>query len=420
MRTGATRRGWEGVALTLVLILGLVSGCGLGEDAPAEGGRAVQSDLHREVKMLLKQRVRAVRKGKVDLFLDGLVDDPVLRRDQRAYFENLRQLPLANFGYALPDDGVTASSSTGRVIATLSVVLELDGFDSGPVRTPTRMTLEREQDGVLRIVAARDEEYEVERNAVPQPWDTVPIEVLSGNGVLGIFDRDSWRRAGAIIAEVEQAITEVSGRVPYAWPERVVVYALSDTSFLARLPDLPGDDPERLDGVAFPVPLRPGAAEYAGTRFLLHPRILERTPTMRARLIRHELVHVALGQMDDRVPVWLSEGLAEYVSVRALAPQDRMIAQDAVAAARSGISALPSDAAFNGSDSSANYGVAWFACEHVAAVYGEQVLWRLFDEMRADGGVADTDQDRVLLDELGIDGDTLAKAAGSRIVSVFG
>ena len=168
------------------------------------------------------------------------------------------------------------------------------------------------------------------------------------------------------------------------------------------------------------MPVRPGSDEYAGTRFLLHPRILERTPERRKRLIRHELVHVALGSSDDTVPTWLSEGLAEYVSVRPLAPQERMISEAAVAAARTGVDRLPSDATFNGDESAANYGLAWFACEYVAAAYGEQVLWNLFDAMREDGGVSDADQDVVLVDVLGIDGSTLAKAAADRVVDVFG
>lgn len=418
MRIGGVRTGWEGAFLVLVLLVGSLSGCGLGTSPQHAETQVAHSEVTREVQQLLRQRVRAVRRGKVGLFLDGLVDDPVLRRNQRDYFNNLQQLPLARFGYALPDDGVEVG--TLEVTATLSVVLELEGFDAAPVRTPVRMTLVREQDGVLRVSAARDEAYERERGSVPQPWDTTPVEVHRGHGVLGVFDRDSARHAMEIVREVEEAMTHVVPRVPYEWSHRVVVYALSDTSFLSSLPDLPGGDPERLDGVAFPVPVRPGADAYAGTRFLLHPRILERSSTMRARLIRHELVHVALGQKDDRIPTWLSEGLAEYVAARPLAPADRMIAQDAVAAARRGIDALPADATFNGSDSGANYGIAWYACEYIAQVYGEPVLWHLFDAMRAEGGVSNDEQDHVLLDVLGVDGATLARATGDRIASVFG
>ncbi len=419
MRIGGGRAGWEGAVAALVLLAAVLTGCGLGgDDYPDGTTTASQTELQTEVRQLLKERVRAVRRGDEAAFLDRLVDDPLLRRDQRDYFANLAQLPLARFGYALGEDAVT--SAPGRITAQVDIVMELDGFDDAPVRTPTRMTFVREQDGVLRIVAARDEEYERERHAVPQPWDTVPVQIRQGSGVLGVFDRDSWRHADEIVDEVEQGIAEVSAELPDAWSRHVVVYALSDTSFLARLPDLPGGDPEQLDGVAFPVPIRPRADEYAGTRFLLHPRILERSPVMRSRLIRHELVHVALGRTDDRVPTWLSEGLAEYVSVRPLAPQERLISRDAVAAARNGLTGLPADATFNGQQSSANYGIAWYACEYIASVYGEAALWRLFDDMRADGGVSDADQDTVLVRVLGVDAATLARATGARILSVFG
>src|SRR5690606_11919626 len=103
----------------------------------------------------------------------------------------------------------------------------------------------------------------------------------------------------------------------------------------------------------------------------------------------------------DRVPTWFSEGLAEYVWVRPLRPAERLISTEAVRAAEHGLQALPDDATFNGPDSAANYGIAWYACEYIAAAYGEQMLWRLLDELRAGGGTSSDGQDAVLLRTLG-------------------
>ncbi len=72
------------------------------------------------------------------------------------------------------------------------------------------------------------------------------------------------------------------------------------------------------------------------------------------------------------MPVWLSEGLAEYVSVRPLPPERRGISQTAVDAARAGFTDLPADQDFNDADSRAHYGESWWACEYVAASYGER------------------------------------------------
>ncbi len=106
---------------------------------------------------------------------------------------------------------------------------------------------------------------------------------------------------------------------------------------------MPGDDPLALDAVAFPVPAAPDGEETADTRFLLNPRMLDAPGAARARLIRHELTHVAIGKRADGVPTWLSEGIAEYVSVRPLAPEDRVLSRAALAAAEDGVTDLPAD-----------------------------------------------------------------------------
>lgn len=120
------------------------------------------------------------------------------------------------------------------------------------------------------------------------------------------------------------------------------------------------------------------------------------------------------------MPTWLSEGLAEYVSVQPVPTYDRMISRDAVNGARRGLSSLPGDETFNGPDSGANYGVAWYACEYVASTYGEKTLWRLFDVMRRGRGTSGADQDRVLRQVLGIDSRELAQGAGQMILATFG
>jgi len=207
----------------------------------------------------------------------------------------------------------------------------------------------------------------------------------------------------------------VAAEVPYDWSRSVVVYALSDEGFLDRIDDLPGGDPQNLDGVAFPVPATPGGGPLASTRFVLNPRMLDQAGPERDRLMRHEITHVAVAGHDDRVPVWLSEGVAEYVSVRALAPQDRLISPAAVDAAEGGFHSMPDDDSFNYGDSSVHYAKAWWACEYLADTYGEATLWTLMDAMNRPGA----DPDRVLRHEVGIDTYALARKAGRLIVDTF-
>jgi hypothetical protein len=270
------------------------------------------------------------------------------------------------------------------------------------------------------LSGVRDPAFEEANRVDPQPWDLLPIEVERERGVLGIFDRRSVESADAILRTVREGIENVSAEVPLGWSRSVVVYALSDVRVLAGLEDLPGGDPERLDGVAFPVRSAPGSARLAGHRFMLHPRMIARDGAARDRLVRHELTHVAIARRDDRVPTWLSEGLAEYVSVQSIPPQERRISRAAVTAARKGLDALPTDDSFNGPLSGQNYGVAWYACAWIADTLGEQVLWRLLDRMRAGDGTTEREQDAVLEDVIGIDSHELAGRAARKIRNTFG
>ena len=148
-----------------------------------------------------------------------------------------------------------------------------------------------------------------------------------GSGVLGIFDAGSRGRTPVtLIADVETGIADVAARVPYDWRSLGRgLRALGPDVPRRSLDGLPGDDPQALDAVAFPVPGRsPEDGSAADTRFAAQPATCStRARRARARLIRHELTHVAVGRARRRHPTWLSEGIAEYVSVQPLGARGR-------------------------------------------------------------------------------------------------
>jgi hypothetical protein len=424
MPTGQPERRWEGSPAALVLLLVLVAsslvGCSLpfGDDPPVDQG-ATHAGPDAELQTLLGRRARAVRTGNFTAFLDGV--DPArakFRARQERYFLNLRELPLAAFGYSL-DEGVTTLPD-GRVQGVVELKMRLERYDALPVRTAALFTFRQLPSGAWVLSEDRNRAFERDNDIEPQPWDLMRIQVKEGDGVLGVFDEQSIDAAYQIIDEIEDGIRVIKQEVPVTWSERVVVYALSDLRVLSGLDDLPGGDPNRLDGVAFPVRASPESPRLAAIRFMLHPRMIYRNDESRSRLVRHELTHVAIGRRDDRVPTWLSEGLAEYVSVQPIVPYERMISREALEAAQAGPDALPLDNEFNGPHSGANYGIAWYACEYLADAFGEKALWRLFDTMRAGGGTPEDEQDAVLERLFGIDGDELARLAGRKIVNTFG
>lgn len=412
------------VAVALVLLVWLLPGCSLlGDDEPEAdraGARAAAApaDVVASLRRALDRRADAVRRGDRRAFARGLARRaPQVRRQQLTWFDNLAQLPVAEIGYAF-DPGHVVRRGDSYWVA-LEQTLQLAGYDAEPVVSLDRYLLRPRTPGGRRMLVASvtDPDWEAEHDVRPQPWDLGPVEVRGGLGVLGVFDAGSVAQAPGVIASVERGIADVSAVLPQDWRRTVVVYALSSTEFLATIDELPGGDPERLDGVAFPVAAGPGRPGSAATRFALHPRMLTRPGPERDRLVRHELVHVALGDRDDDVPVWLSEGVAEYVSVRPVDPADRVVAEAALARALDGVDGLPSRESFTAEGDSpvASYGLAWWICEYVARSAGEEVLWALLDALAE----PDADEDATLQRLLGLTGDQLADRAARLMVNTF-
>ena len=179
------------------------------------------------------------------------------------------------------------------------------------------------------------------------------------------------------------------------------------TRFLESLDGLPVSDPDRLDGVTVPVPRNTNDTDglVASYRVVLSPDVLDESAVVLDRLVRHELTHVALGDHARGVPLWLAEGLAEYVSVRPVAPAERRLQTDALDLVAAGVSDVPSDGEFSGPDVEGWYAVSWWVCEYIAATYGEPALWTLLDAL-----TDRRDQQMVLYDQLGITTAELVRA----------
>ncbi|MDQ4052996.1 MAG: basic secretory family protein, partial [Actinomycetota bacterium] len=382
----------------------------------------IPPDLGRSFTRLLDRRAAALLSGDRVTFAQGLArSDETFLIEQAAYFDNLRHLPIRELSFDLDPRKLVRSGDD--YWGVVEVTLQLAGFDREPVVTLDRYRFSPLGDNARRfgLSSVTDAGWEARNDVSSQPWDTGPIQVRAGVGVLGIFDAESVRESDALIDSVERGIGDVAALVPYDWSRSVVVYALSDTEFLSSIEDPPGGHPERLDGVAFPVEVSPTSDETAATRFVLHPRMLDRARAERDRLVRHELTHVAMGEHDDHAPVWLSEGLAEYVSVRPLAPQDRMIADTAIAAAKAGeITELPDDGTFNGADSAVHYSVAWWACEYLAGTFGQASLWTILDGFETTDAESGPDGDDTRLEDMtGINSRTLARKAAKLMIATF-
>lgn len=377
-------------------------------------GIPVPPDLDQAFTATLEQRAAALLTRNRGEFLSGIDPvDPGFVTAQGGYFDNLAQLPLRTFAYDLDRSSMVREDDQYWVV--VEVTMQLDGFDPQPVVTRDRFRFAPTGDDRYVVSSVTDPDWERASDEQKQPWDMVPIVARTRPGVLGIFDAKSVGAAEPLMDSIAAGIGAVSATVPYDWRQSVVVYALSDTKFLASLDDLPGGDPEKLDGVAFPVMAGDEEGKVVATRFALHPSMLGQPGTERDRLVRHELTHVALGKRDDRAPAWLSEGIAEWVSVQPLAPELRRLPQEALAEAEAGVRGLPGDGTFNDGDSSAHYGLSWWACEYLVAGFGTQSLWRLLEELDR----PEADQDDVLQSLVGLTTRMLARRGAKMMINEY-
>lgn len=403
--------------LTAAALLLAAVGCALvdgdREDAPSEDAA---QELAGRMQELLGRRASALRRGDEAAFMTtvGRRSARFLARE-RTYAANLAQLPLSRLSYRV--DPATVTGDDGRWKAEVEVRMRLGDHDEASVVRPARFTFAESPDGEgFVVVGDRDRGWERRHGVDRQPWDTGDIVVREGDGVLGVFDAASLAGADEVLRAVEMGIGEVGAVVPYDWSGRVVLYALSDTDVLEGVEGLPGEDPDDLDAVTFSVATRPGSDQVAGSRLVLHPRMLSASPDRLARLVRHELTHLAVGERDDEVWTWLAEGIAEWVSVRPMAPRDRLVPRAAVEAAAARPDSLPPDDGFNGPDQAAHYGLSWWACQAIVDLRGERTLWRLLDRL---AGTSPADRSDELAHVLGMTTEQLAREASRRILATY-
>ena len=415
----------RGAILALLLVLTLAPAlvaCGGGDDgdaAPTPSASAAPRSAVVTIGALLRRRAEAVRTGDRRAFLATVGGGPTFRRSQAAWFDRMRTLPLGAYALGVEQRGVVREGERFR--AVVDVRTRLTGFDAATVTTRARYLLvPGPRAGSVRVGGVVDAAWERRNRVVPAPWDLDGVTVRRAGDVLGLFDDATLPAAPRLLAAVQRGVDDVAAQVPSEWSRRVVVSVLGSRSLLDAVAPGRGGESADLDGVAYEVPadvMRPEGA-LAATRVVLAPQVLQAGPTVRDRLIRHELTHVALGRRDDRAPVWLQEGIAEWVSTRALRPWQRLVPAAALDLARSRPRSLPDAASFNDADGPAHYALAWYACEEIAST-SPQTLWSVLDAFADAPEGEPADADEVLRSWVGVDQRWLAARAARLMISTY-
>ncbi|MBS2937271.1 hypothetical protein KDN32_05910 [Nocardioides sp. J2M5] len=356
---------------------------------------------------LVEAREQALVDGDREAFLATI--DPAadaFARSQARWWDNVAQLPASDFALDLGDEDVmTRVAGAGDLQLPVDFTMRLDGYDEGAVTQPLVYTFVGDADEV-HLTSDRNLQSDAFTGWVPAPWDVTAITVEESDGVLAVFDDGTRADADRVHADIVAARDAIRPLLP-PWSGRVVAYDISDVDAIDEMSAMTVDD---TGGVAFPVTRRPGSRRSVAYRFAVNP-VHTAGGAWRGILFRHELVHVALGDADDRSPTWLTEGAAEHVAYAAA--YDEVTRRRILAGALAGVTprSLATGRDFYQRDPRVNYDLAHLACAYLASTGGEDALWDLVRSFRRREALLPGDVEDLVRAEVGMSTEQLVSEA---------
>jgi len=362
-------------------------GSGAGSSATSPTPSAPTStvpDRQQSLDTLLQERSNAVLSRNEHEWLATI--DPAATEfaaRQANVFANLESVPLASWSYQLAGNGPSLSEQRLAALGgddawVARVVLEYAFTESGtaPVRREQYLTLVRRGETWL-LADDGDGDTSIDL------WDLGPVQVERGKRslLLGTADTTTLRR---MAAEVDQASARVDATWGDTWPRTVLVLVPEDQAEMAAL--LGRDDTSGLDQIAAVTTGEIGldSSATSADRIIVNPDGFSQLGELgRDVVLTHELTHVATRATTTvAVPIWLSEGFADYVAYKATGLSARRVAKDVLDEVRrgEGPKQLPDARDFDPSahDIAPAYSGAWLAVRMIADNDGEDTLLRFY------------------------------------------
>jgi len=343
------------------------------------------------IQRLLDRRAVAMLAGDEAAFLSTIDGDGDFVARQRLLFRGFQQLGLA--GYSLEAATHTFPELTAaREVARYGAAAEptvlhveeryvIDGYDEQPALEDLFLTFVRRPGG-WRIASDTDLD-DVGLLSGRKLWELGPVVTSVSDHFLYVSHPALAERAGDVLAGAERALARVVDGWPLSWPQRVVIFAPSDTAELGRIIQATFD----LDAfVAFAYSGVDRGVDYdlVGHRIILNwPRYSAYPESVRESILAHELTHVATRELTGpEIPVFVDEGIADWV-----AGDDSTFLVESLVAGGSFDSRLPDDYEFVTGDSEAigaAYQESRVAIEYAEERYGAAAVADLY---RILGGV---------------------------------
>lgn len=405
-------------ALVLALVAGgtvtwlVTDQLGAGDDDPTSRASATHTpetdaavQRHDAATSLLEARSRAILERDKAAFL-ALIDPAASRFQARqaTLFNRLSKVPFAEWEYEFEGEGPALRDDQaerlpeGAFIARVLARYTLEGTDS-PVEREQFLTLVP-RDGDWLIAT---DEYTGE--GAPSPefgrdiWELGPVTVVRGRSSLVIGEA----KASALrpfAREADRSVRDVRAVWKGKWSQRPVVIVPRTQADMALIV---GTSAKGLEQIAAVTTGYSASGPTRGDRVVINPRAWRTLGQLGRRVVMsHEVTHLATRAVTySSVPIWMSEGFADYVAYEAVDLPVRVIAKHVLDRVRAGKgpTQLPGDTDFDAShgDVAPAYESSWLAARLIADRYGERKLVRLYVSLAdRDNGPADADIRAVL------------------------
>ncbi|WP_151082742.1 hypothetical protein [Nocardioides cynanchi] len=357
-----------GLATFLALVVGATAWLTLRTPtyhAPLSGPTAPQASPARAA-LLLHDLTDAVRRDR-PAAAARLASSAAARRSLRGVVRNGTRLHVSGLSLRYVDE-VGGVSAGGGFAADVQAAWRFAGFDRRPEQVQVRFRF-AEHDGRLGIAG-------VGGGGRRTPlWLTGPLQVRRTASSL-VLVQGSHREADRFAGLARTAVPQVRAVLQH-WTGGLVLEVPATQQGLEQALDA---HPGQYDSIAAVTTTVNGSrSRSAPVHVFVNPAVFGPLKPHGAQVVvTHEATHVATGAATSPAPIWLVEGFADYVALRAQRlPLATTASRIASLVHRQGPPArLPGQAEFaaGASHLEARYESAWLACRLLARLGGPDAL----------------------------------------------
>ena len=307
-----------------------------------------------------------------------------------ALVTNIARVPLSEWRETVDPPSVTRVAALPETF-TMNVVrrYRIKGFDPGGLAQRRQLTVARA--GKSWVVVSDDPASGVRREL----WDTGPVLVRRGTVSLVLAHPADSLHLARYAEIADAAVGNVTAVWGDSWSRHVVVIVPSTAAELGLVLNS-GTDYGQIAALATADVVDTGGARTAlADRVVINPSNFGRLSVMGQRIVMtHEVTHIASRKATGKAsPLWLVEGLADYVAYRHSGVPTRIAARDLTPAVRRAPlpTTLPAEADFSPTAPhlGAAYELSWLACRFIAERTGEAKLLAFYKAVGADTGTRD-------------------------------